>query len=216
MSRLVHMDFILNDLATRVSKIERNLSDKNKFELIEMTSSHPAVLGIWPKSLDLNNVLESLSVYSRFDYTSLKDGFATRDRIANLIRNNQYFIVQIGAHGDANYVYVDNNDSIPVGWWVRVFKDSDVFMVILMYCDSDNLAKILVDTKAVQCVIYSYGNVTDEDVVKFISGFYSNLNITFPISRNELLDAITVAYNTARLYVSDSSHDLFKLRVAKE
>lgn len=159
-------------------------------------------LGIWP-DIDLDYKLESDALYNAgFEYVGLVGDEATRvGVIRELDRYKNIGIVGIGAHGDANGIYLADGLARP-RWWVEALSGRGVRLVVLASCESDAVGDSLIDAKF-SAVISTQRQIDDDQSAAFVSALYANL------ARDEAID---VAVRNAKLVVNRETWEMIRFR----
>ncbi len=129
------------------------------------------VLGIWPASnLDVN--AERGAVFDAgLSYRALMGDSVTRVSILRELRTSKVRVVEIGAHGDENGIFI-NGRNLSAGWWYNALRGRGVEVAILLACSSDSSVADAFKRAGVDSVIAIDGEISDDAAVDFAESFY--------------------------------------------
>lgn len=130
------------------------------------------VLGIWSGD-NLDTVGERDAIYNAgIEYHALFGNEATRANILRELQQGGITVVEIGAHGDADAIFIHGED-LTAGWWERVLKrNPGVRVAVVLACFSDYSVADAMRRAGVQHVIAVEGELDDEAAVQFVEQFY--------------------------------------------
>ena len=141
-----------------------------------------AVLGIWSGN-DLNLIAERDAIYDAgFEYRSLKGAEATRANILRELRTGKYAIIEVGSHGDADALFV-NQQQLTAGWWQRALTNRGVRVAVVLACFSDSSVSDAMKRAGVQHVIGVSGEIEDTAAIEFAEQFYQLFAAGMPVDQ---------------------------------
>lgn len=178
-----------NDLLERLSKAYRRienlehdaeslrakLSDLQLQIQSQIPKEFVRVLAIWPTTNPpLNQNGERIAIYNAgIDYLALHGNNAVKQSIVREMRNGNYIIVEIGAHGSRDGIMLSDGLAT-AGFWQRIFTNSSARIVILLACYSDNEIADAFLRAGVKYVISIMDKIEDDIAVQFVKAFYRN------------------------------------------
>lgn len=129
------------------------------------------VLGIWSGD-NLDTIAERDAIYDAgIEYRPLFGDAATKANILRELRQGNIAIIEIGAHGDAEAIFV-KGEELTAGWWHRALLGRDVRVAIILACFSDNSVADAFRRAGVPSVIAVSGEIEDKATVEFVQQFY--------------------------------------------
>ena len=163
----------------------------------------PIIIGIWPNA-DLDVASERDASYNAgFSHRALDGELATKANIIKEIEDHtgRSIIVEIGAHGtDAGTELY--NDTAKPGWWRRILANREIMLVLLLSCESDEVARAIDQVASVDDVVSIQRSIVDEQAVIFAGALYRRLSQG---------DAMAAAVSQAKLSVTADTEGMIKL-----
>ena len=206
--QLVESNQRSNELAARVSELEKKEQDLQKIiadlrkEMAGTENRVVTVLGIWSGD-DLDTLEERDAIYDAgFEYRALRGDAATRANILRELRQGHITILEIGAHGDGDAIFIEEQE-LTAGWWQRALKGRGVRVAVILACFSDTSVADAMRRAGVQHVIAVNGEIEDVAAVEFAQEFYKLFASGMPVPQ---------AYDEARLALDYRQSERLVLR----
>jgi hypothetical protein len=225
----LEVEYLRNAMVEMQSQFDRERSDRNK-ELLEAyrriddlekkeqhlqiiiadlqdqigntESKSVTVLGIWPGD-NLDTVGEREAIWNAgIEYRPLFGDAATRANIMRELRQGNITIIEIGAHGDAETIFV-RNEELTAGWWHRALLGRNVRVAIILACFSDSSVADAFRRAGVPSVIAVQGEIDDKAAVEFAQQFYQLYAAGMPVKQ---------AFDEAKLALDNSQAEKLVLR----
>lgn len=151
-----HLQLIIADLQAQIGNTE---------------TKAVTVLGIWSGD-DLDTITERDAIYDAgFEYRPLFGDAATKKNILRELRQGTITIIEIGAHGDANALFI-HGEELTAGWWQQVLTNRGVRVAIILACFSDSSVADAFRRAGVPSVIAVSGEIEDKSAIEFAQQFY--------------------------------------------
>lgn len=129
------------------------------------------VLGIWTGD-NLDTIAERDAIYDAgIEYRPLFGSDATKANILRELRQCNITIIEIGAHGDAETLFI-HGEELTAGWWQRVLTGRGVRVAIILACFSDSSVADAFRRAGVPSVIAVQGEIEDRAAIEFAQQFY--------------------------------------------
>lgn len=189
----------------RIGELEKKETQLQEIiaELRGTTDAKPVtVLGIWSGD-NLDTVAERDAIYNAgFEYRPLFGDDATRVNIMRELRQGSITIIEIGAHGDAEAIFV-KGEELTAGWWHRALLGRNVRVAIILACFSDNSVASAFLRSGVPSVIAVTGEIEDKAAVEFAQQFYQLYADGMPVKE---------AFDQAKLILDNSQAEKLVFR----
>lgn len=161
----------IDELEKKEAHLQEIIATLQKRQAGSTESKKITVLGIWSGD-NLNTVGERDAIYdSGIEYRALFGAAATKANIIHELRQGNITIIEIGAHGDAQKIFIDE-EGLSAGWWQRVLASKGVRVAIILACFSDMSIADAMRRAGVQSVVAVSGEIDDKAAVEFAQQFY--------------------------------------------
>jgi len=162
------------------------------------------VLGIWSGD-NLDTIGERDAIYDAgFEYRPLFGEDATKARILRELHQGNITIIEIGAHGDAETIFI-TKEGLTAGWWHKVLLGRNVRVAIILACFSDSSVADAFRRAGVPSVIAVQGEIDDKAAVEFAQQFYQNYADGMPVKQAFDEAKLALDYQQAEKLVLRSS-----------
>lgn len=199
----------------RIAQLEQQIDELRK-KLEHLTNSLPetisktgkgfTILAIWPDTQTLRIAEERDAIYNAgFDYIPLYDEAAIRPNIIEHMRSGVVSVIEVGAHGTTDGVMLHDGLAEP-GWWSRMLRRYPVDLIVLLACDSFEIARAL-NRESVPYVVAAADEIEDQYAIRFVMTFYNGLAANMPV---------TEAFEDAKLAIPLSVGEMVMLVVSEE
>lgn len=163
------------------------------------------VLGIWSGE-NIDGIKERNAIYNAgFEYIPLFGEEATRKRILEELRKGNITIIEIGAHGSPETIFIQGKELEP-GWWQRALRKRGVQMAVVLACFSDSSTADAMLRAGVKHVVSVTGEIEDEAAITFAQQFYQLYAEGYEIEH---------AFDEAKLALEIDQAEQLKLRSTK-
>jgi len=161
----------IDQLEKKEANLQEIIATLQKQQAGSTENKKITVLGIWSGD-NLNTVGERDAIYdSGIEYRALFGPAATKANIIHELRQGNITIIEIGAHGDAQKIFIDE-EGLSAGWWQRVLSSEGVRVAIILACFSDMSIADAMRRAGVQSVVAVQGEIDDKAAVEFAQQFY--------------------------------------------
>ncbi len=175
------------------------------------------VLGVWPESpklppLSVNdeiNVIENRTMGWRFT-AIVANHFTKQGQITSLELKRQlgYFdkqdahILHVGAHATTQGIHMFEGICF-ADQFAEYVRNLELFLVVLLVCDGDEIAKYLLESEVCRTVIFSTTPLADKLAVQIADKLYADLR-----SGSKVADALQACKSEVKLINLRAAHSL--------
>lgn len=210
-----HRQSLMNEANAlrRLEMVEAELErTRDRLRRLERSQRAPLnVLGIWPEAQSVNAAAVEDAIYnSGIPYNGLI-GTVTRRSIVREMRRDRYTVLQIDSHGADSEIDgrgglvggIELSDGLaPPGWWSRLVVDQGVLLVVLLACESQEIADALL-IAGIPAVISVAREIEDGVAAAFAVALYEE------IARGQRLYQ---AVEVARLQIPEQQAEQIRVR----
>ncbi len=144
--------------------------------------SEVTILGIWSGD-NLDTMAERDAIYDAgFEYRTLIGDAATKANILRELRQGNITVIEIGAHGDADAIFIDQHE-LTAGWWQRALKNRGIRVAVILACFSDESVADAMKRAGVQHVVAVSGEIEDDAAIEFAQEFYKLFAAGLPVQQ---------------------------------